>query len=43
MSTFFRASLSQVDDHGHMHMMLDEIEDHRVLNDAVMVDYHKAT
>ena len=27
--------LSQVDDNGHVHLMLDEIEDHRVLNDAV--------
>ena len=27
--------LAQVDDNGHVHMMLDEIEDHRVLQDAV--------
>ena len=27
--------LTQVDDNGHVHMMLDEIEDHRVLHDAV--------
>ena len=26
--------LAQVDDNGHIHMMLDEIEDHRVLPDA---------
>ena len=27
--------LAQVDDNGHVHMILDEIEDHRVLQDAV--------
>ena len=27
--------LAQVDDNGYMHMMIDEIEDHRVLPDAV--------
>ena len=30
--------LSQIDDHGHMHMMLDEIEDHGVLLDANLKD-----
>ena len=27
--------LAQVDDNGHVHMMLDKIEDHRVLPDVV--------
>ena len=27
--------LAQVDDEGHCHLMIDEIEDHRILNDAI--------
>ena len=27
--------LAQVDDEGHRHLMIDEIEDHRVLDDAI--------
>ena len=27
--------LAQVDDHGHRHLMLEEIVDHRVLHDAI--------
>ena len=30
--------LSHVDDYGHMHMVLDEIEDHRVLSNTIPKD-----
>jgi hypothetical protein len=31
-------SLAQVDEKGHRQMLIDEIEDHRITDDAILVD-----